>query len=115
MHEAGLAMEIARIAVETLEASGASGKIASLHLNIGRWSGVDPSALTFALEALADGTELEGAKVVIETVEPTFVCAACGVEYVAKDRLDPCPACGGLAGEMTGGDEMTLTHIEVED
>lgn len=110
-----MAMEIARIAVETMEAAGAVGRIAELHLKIGRWSGVEPAALTFALEALADGTELEGVKVVIDFVEPTFHCEPCGQDYVAKDRLDPCPRCGGLAGAMVGGDEMLITHIEVED
>lgn len=115
MHEAGIAIEIARIAVETLESSGAVGRIAELHLKIGRWSGVEPSALTFALEALADGTELQGVKVVIDHVEPTFHCPKCEKDYVASERMDPCPGCGGLDGELVCGDELLITHIEVED
>ncbi len=113
MHETGIAMEVTRIAIETLEKSGNTEKVKSLHLSVGKWSGVEPQTLEFALEAVCTGTPLEGAKAVIEVVAPTFECAECGETYTAEDRFDPCPKCGGYDGRMIAGDEMKLTHIEV--
>ena len=115
MHETGLALEIAEIAMETLKNCPGPCKAESLHLKVGRWSGVEPETLAFALEVVCHGTELEGVRAEIEVVEPTFICSACGECFSPETRFDSCPKCGGAPGKMTGGDEFILTHIEVED
>lgn len=109
----GIASEILRIAEGEAKREGA-GKIASLSLVIGRWSGVEPETLRFALEVVSKETLLEGCEVKIDFREPTFDCAGCQKSFTAESRLDPCPYCGSYAGEMTGGDEMEIASMEVE-
>lgn len=115
MHETGLAIEIAKLAQEALMGVEGTPKVSSLHLKVGRWSGAEPQTLEFALKVVLDDTELAGAKVELELVEPTFHCPDCDTEYVADHRLDPCPKCGGLRGVFVAGDELLLTHLEIED
>lgn len=115
MHETGLAMEIVKLAVETLEGEGFTGRVKALHLKVGRWSGAEPQTLAFALEAVCDSTELHGVGIEIETIEPTFRCGSCGGEYTAENRFSVCTQCGGAPAEFLGGDELTLDYLEIEE
>lgn len=114
MHEMGIAAEVARIARQEAEAAGAS-RVVALRLRVGRWSGVEPESLRFALEAVGEGTPLAGCRVEIEAVEPTFACPGCGREYPGSGYFDPCPGCGALGAGLVAGDELSLAEIEVED
>lgn len=115
MHETGLALEIVELALDALESSEKTPRVEALHLKIGRWSGVEPDTLTFALQVVCHETPLEGAKAIIEMVEPAFECRDCGKTFTPADRFDHCPHCGGPPGRMTAGDEFMLTAIDVED
>lgn len=115
MHETGLAMEIVELALGALEADPSAGRVKALHLRVGRWSGAEPQTLAFALEAVCDQTELQGVRIDMEVIEPTFLCSRCEAPYAAENRFELCPACGGAPGEMIGGDELTLDYLEVED
>lgn len=114
MHEMGIAAEVVRIACEEAAKNGAR-VVKGLTLRVGRWSGVEPESLRFALEALGEGTPAARCRIEIETVEPAFDCVTCGVPYGAEDRFSPCPRCGGPGGDLVAGDEMTLREIDVED
>ena len=118
MHEMGIALEVARLAREAAAAEGAP-RVVSLRLRVGRWAGVEPESLRFALETLAStaepGDALLGCRLDLERVEPEFACPACGERYCAEGYLEPCPACGGLGADLVAGDELSLTEIEVEE
>jgi hydrogenase nickel incorporation protein HypA/HybF len=65
MHELSLAGEIVRM----VEASAVRDKfrqVSTLRLEAGALAGVEVAALRFALEAIASGTCLEGATIVID-------------------------------------------------
>lgn len=108
-------MEIVELALDALKDCQTPPRVGALHLKVGRWSGVEPATLSFALEVVCHDTPLEGAKPVIEMVEPAFECRDCGKTFEPSDRFDLCPHCGGPPGRMTAGDEFMLTSIDVED
>lgn len=114
MHETGIAMEVLRLARETAEREGAA-RIARLKVVVGRWSGVEPETLRFALETLLEGPVLEGARVEMEVREAEFSCGHCGARFRAQGYFDPCPACGREGAEMVAGDELLLEELDVED
>ena len=114
MHEMGIAAELVRIALEEAQRNGAE-RVTGLTLRVGHWSGVEVESLRFALEAVGMGTPLEGCRVEIERVPPTFACNDCNIPYEAENRFDPCPRCKGPGGDLVAGDEMLLAAIEVED
>ena len=53
-------------------------------------------ALRFALEALAPGSALEGAEIVIQEPPGQAWCLRCGTTVAIQTRADPCPHCGGM-------------------
>jgi hydrogenase nickel incorporation protein HypA/HybF len=110
----GIAAEVVRIACEEAQKHGARA-VTGLTLRVGRWSGVEPESLRFAVGALCEGTAAARCRIVIEPVEPAFACSTCGVPYAADDRFSPCPRCGGPGGDLVAGDEMTLSEIDVEE
>ena len=114
MHETGIAMEVLRLAEETARAQGAR-RVVGVRVRVGRWSGVEPETLRFALETLADGPALAGCRVDIEVEEPRFRCGECGNVFPGESYLEPCPGCGQGAGELVAGDDLVLTQIEVEE
>jgi len=114
MHEMGIAAEISRIVLDEAERGG-GGRVNSISLTIGRWSGVEIETLRFAMEVVAEETGLDGVELKIEVVEPTFKCSDCGREFIAESRLTPCPSCGSMAGDMVAGDELAIKEIEVEE
>jgi hydrogenase nickel incorporation protein HypA/HybF len=65
MHELSLADGILRL-VEDAATREQFRRVAHLHLEAGTRAGVEVSALRFALEAIAPGTCLEGARISID-------------------------------------------------
>ena len=65
MHELSLADEIVRL-VQDAATREHFRRVATLRLEAGTHAGVEVSALRFALEAIAPGTCLEGARIEID-------------------------------------------------
>ena len=99
MHEMGLASEIIRIATDEAAAAG-GGAVRVLRLRVGEWSGVEVESLRFALDALGDGTPLEGCAVEVERVAPLFRCGSCEATYAGEGFFAPCEYCGAFGGEL---------------
>lgn len=114
MHELGVALEVVRMASEEAAAHG-GGRVLSVTLRVGRWSGVEPESLLFSLTVVSEGTPLEGCRFELEPVAPELRCDACGATYRSESFYDPCPSCGGPAGALAAGDELVLASMEVEE
>ena len=66
-----------------------------------------------ALEAVTDGTELEGVEFVIEELEGTARCLDCGREFPADVEHLRCPSCGSEKLTPMTGRDLTLKEILV--
>src|SRR3954462_5904554 len=64
MHELAIADSVVRIA----SAHAAGRRVAKVELKVGHLRQVVPSALEFAFGLVAEGTEVEGAELVLDTV-----------------------------------------------
>ena len=84
MHE----LSITQSVVEICEQNAGGRRVLSVTLEVGGLSGIVPDAVEFCFEACTRGTLLEGAKLIIERVEPKGRhTAAHGEDYqVAEDR-----------------------------
>jgi hydrogenase nickel incorporation protein HypA/HybF len=102
--------------VVTIASRHAAGRpVARVELRVGHLRQVVPSALTFAFELLAAGTELEGAELAIEEVAATASCRACGREAELEGFPARCEACGSLDVEVAGGDELLVDALELRE
>jgi hydrogenase nickel incorporation protein HypA/HybF len=115
MHELSIALSLVDIASDEAARLGAI-RVASVHLRLGRLSGVVGDALMFSFEAAVEGTALQGARLVIEDVPVTVWCGACEAERALANLASRrCPVCDGLAPDIMHGEELELMALEVVD
>lgn len=114
MHELSLAAGILRL-VEDAAARERFRRVAHLRLEAGALAGVETDALRFALDALAPGTCLEGAQITIDQPPGRAWCARCETSVSIGSRADPCPLCGGYPVRPTGGGELRVVDLLVQD
>ena len=74
-----------------------------------------PDAMTFAFEVLTKGTPAEGATLEIVNSPITARCRECGWQGEIQDMRFQCSACGAVALALTGGDELYLESLEIEN
>lgn len=93
MHELSLAGGILGI-VEAAAQRESFARVRQLHLCVPALAGVEVEALRFALQAVAPGTVIEGAELVIDEPAARARCAACGGMTEVREQARPCPHCG---------------------
>jgi hydrogenase nickel incorporation protein HypA/HybF len=114
MHELSLAGGILRV-IEQAQSREHFARVSLLRLVAGALSGVEVSALRFALESLAPGTLLEGAKIEIDEPSGLAYCMRCGETVEIASRGDDCPRCGSAQLQPTGGMELKVVDLIVHD
>lgn len=122
MHEFSVAQYVLSAAIGVARSRGAS-RVLSVTLRVGELTHLNPEQLKFAFEALAEGTEAQGAKLVVEVVRAKVRCRGCGYEGRPPPAEDlailpipvaKCPACGGLNVEVLAGRECTLASVRLK-
>lgn len=114
MHEVSLACSVLQIVEETA-ARERFQRVVELRLAVGPLSGVEVEALRFALECIAPGTFLEGARLVIEEPPGEAWCVSCTKQVTITHRSSPCPHCGGYQLHPTGGTDLRILEMLVRD
>jgi hydrogenase nickel incorporation protein HypA/HybF len=111
VHELALADSIVRIA-----RNHARGRrVARVDVTVGALRQVVPSALEFAFELVADGTELEGAELGLEHVEARVACRSCGAESACGGFPLVCARCGTDFVDVVAGEELFVAALELDD
>ncbi len=112
MHEVSLCEGIRRI-IDEAAAAPEIGRVSKVRLEIGRFAGVEKSALSFAWEVVMRGSKAEGAELEMLDLPGKALCLDCLKTVEIAERLDPCPECGGGKLLPDGGDEMRIKDMEV--
>lgn len=114
MHELSLASGILRVVENALRHEPAV-RVKRLTVAVGALAGVERHALDFAMRSLAPGTVLDGAEVVFDPVPGQAWCLQCRTTVTVDSRLDPCPLCGSQWVQPTGGTELQVRELTVQD
>jgi hydrogenase nickel incorporation protein HypA/HybF len=121
MHEFSVTQQIVQTVLE--EASKHNAKrVTSVHLVIGKLTFLGLDQIRFSYRLLVKGTIMEHSKLLIQEMDPTVKCAACGYEGPAKYIDDPsfhfaiptltCPKCGQQV-TIKLGRECTVKNIRI--
>jgi hydrogenase nickel incorporation protein HypA/HybF len=110
MHELAIAQSMFEIA----RRHARGRRVTRVEVRVGHLRQVVPASLEFAFELIAQGTELEGAALVIDHVPAAGVCRDCGSEVPLPDFPLMCSACGGLDVDVTEGEELEVESLELE-
>ncbi|MER5971974.1 hydrogenase maturation nickel metallochaperone HypA [Streptomyces sp. NPDC002055] len=115
MHELSIALAVVAQVEDAARAHGAR-RVGSLRVRIGELSGVVPDALAFSFDLAADGTLLEGAELITETVPARARCPVCERETaVGVPPALWCPACGEPLTELLTGRELDIGDVVFHD
>jgi hydrogenase nickel incorporation protein HypA/HybF len=112
MHELSLAGGILQV-VEQARARDPFQRVTHLRLQAGALAGVEISSLRFALESIAPGTCLEGARIDIDEQPGSAWCMHCSQSVPIFSRLDLCPLCQGAQLQPTGGTDLKVLDMRV--
>ncbi len=113
MHEASIAASLLEIVSGQCRKGGFS-RIESIHLKIGRASGIMTDALIFAFDAMKEDSPAKEAVLEIEEVPVSGHCSDCNNAFTTEQEyILNCPRCGGNSFRMTGGREMEVIDMEV--
>jgi hydrogenase nickel incorporation protein HypA/HybF len=111
MHELSLADAVVRIAC----AHAGGRRIESVEVKVGHLRQVVPDALAFAFTLVAEGTEAEGAELLMEEVPAAGFCRGCGTESEFESFPLACEACGSLDVELVRGEELLVDALTLEE
>lgn len=114
MHEMSIAQSLFDVLKEEMSRHRVK-TLKSVRVNIGQMSAVVPDALSFCFEVIANGTELEGVKLIMDIIPLLGYCNECEKEFEIKEYNFFCSTCGGKNIETIGGQGMSIVEMEVDD
>lgn len=112
MHEASIIEAVLDRACEEARKAGAT-RVDRIRLRVGVLAGVVPEALTFAFEALRQGTPASQALLEVESAPAVMRCLDCGASRESLQLDFTCPACSGPLIVDNGGHQLDLIQLEV--
>jgi hydrogenase nickel incorporation protein HypA/HybF len=113
MHELSVAKSILDSALHHAEKNGFK-RILSIHLRIGRLSGIEVESLRFCFEVLSGETIARSADLAVDLVPIRGKCRNCGREFDLEEVDFVCPGCNNRDIEVVSGTEMLMDKMEVE-
>lgn len=113
MHEMSIAQSLIDILREEMLTHNAK-TLRSVRLNIGQMSAIVPDALSFCFQIITGGTELEGARLIMDIIPLMGYCNECEKEFEIKDYAFLCPSCGSTKINTIGGQDLSIVEIEVD-
>jgi hydrogenase nickel incorporation protein HypA/HybF len=114
MHERSLVRALLR-QVQQVADENSDGKVVSIRVRVGEFSGVEPELLASAYVELIRGTPLCDATLDMEQVQLEGICDQCGTRF-RIERFDfQCRRCGSLHVTVHGGEELLLESVKFEE
>jgi hydrogenase nickel incorporation protein HypA/HybF len=113
MHEMSLAEGVLKLAEQAARAQGFT-RVKAVWLEIGALAQVEPDAIRFCFDAVTRDSIAQGARLEIVATPGSAWCMQCGQSVPVRALYDDCPRCGSRHLQVTGGQEMRVTELEVE-
>ncbi|MDP2366449.1 MAG: hydrogenase maturation nickel metallochaperone HypA [Ignavibacteria bacterium] len=114
MHELSIAQEIFSIVQQNVDEENLNS-VKNVKVKIGKLSNILPDSLLFCFDAIKTNTKLQNVELKIDISPVIIECNDC----LTKSEIEPpdfsCPKCNGINIKMTGGDELFVEEIELND
>ncbi len=110
MHEVSLVRDLIKQAEQAMLQNHLAS-VASIHVEVGPLSGVDPLLVEQAFQSLIPGTIFANTRLVVEQPKLMAVCRECASEFEVVDFQFRCTSCQSIKVQVTSGDELRLVSI----
>ncbi len=114
MHEMSIAQSVLEIIEESI-GNPPRKSLRSVTVAVGELTAVVPDSLQFCFEALIAETPYQGTELIIRHMPLNGYCRDCHYKFSIKNYNFSCPACQSGSIEVTGGQELNVTELEVDD
>ena len=115
MHELSIVTSVVESVTESL-AAYPGARVLEVRLRVGALASVVRESLEFCYGIAAEGTALEGSRLVVNVLPVVMHCEKCGkdveLEGVQSFR---CPLCGEPCFDLRQGRELEIEAIDIED
>ena len=91
------------------------GAVSLVRVRIGKLSGVDAEALKQAFQVAAEHTCCNAAQLAVTEIATQATCHTCGAEFTPEFGFCVCTECDSTDVEITGGRELLLESVELND
>ena len=113
MHELSICQSMLNQVGQIAEQHGASS-VASITLQVGPLSGVEPALLKQAFPFAAADTIATKAELIIHELPVLIQCNHCGAKHETVPNKLVCSQCGDHHTQLLTGDEMILASVELD-
>ena len=86
----------------------------SVRVHIGQMSAIVPESLSFCFGVMTSGTELEGARLMMDIIPLKAICRDCEEAFNVQNYEFLCPRCGSRNIETIAGQDLSIVEMEVE-
>ncbi len=114
MHERSLVRQLIEQVEEELRNRQLSG-LTTVHLDIGEFSGVEPSLIEFAFQEMAVDKWSTAVRLVVNVTPLAAHCRQCGEDFRVERFRFVCPHCKNAAVDVIAGEDMRLVSLTVAD
>lgn len=114
MHELSIAQEIFSIIQQNVETDNLVS-VKNVKVKIGKLSSILPASLLFCFDAIKTDTPLKNTELIIIHIPILIECFDCKTISEIEPPVFSCPKCGNANIKMTGGSELLVEEIELND
>ena len=115
MHELSIVSSIVDTVTESL-AAYPGARVLEVRLRVGALASVVVESLEFCWGIAAEGTAMEGSRLVVNVLPVVVHCAPCGIDSELEGvQSFRCPRCGEPCAEIRQGRELEIDSIEIDD
>jgi hydrogenase nickel incorporation protein HypA/HybF len=111
MHELSIATAVLNTALKHAD----DRRVTVVNVRVGRLRQVVPESLRFYFEIVARDTACEGAVLELVEHDARLHCTGCDREWAPEIPAFRCSDCGSGDVQITGGNELEVDYIEVEE
>ncbi|HVM73169.1 MAG TPA: hydrogenase maturation nickel metallochaperone HypA [Anaerolineales bacterium] len=113
MHEGTLTEDLfEHVLIHAREAN--ARRVTRVKVTIGALSDATAESIRFYWESMAPGTIAEQAVLEFDSAPATASCNTCGEKFEIAEAYAACPKCGAFPVQITGGNGVYLSSLEVE-
>ncbi len=113
MHELSLCDDLLA-QVTTIARQNNAQSVASITVQIGVLSGVEPALLESAFSLIKDGTVAEQAELIMQATAVTVHCRLCGAESEVTANCLLCKVCDSHETTLLSGSELILASVALD-
>jgi hydrogenase nickel incorporation protein HypA/HybF len=116
MHEFSICQSlVADVLRELGKVKDKQARLKKVRILSGRYHRLVPASMKLAYKILTKNTPAEGSSLLVKSIPIKLKCRQCGWEGSTRDICFVCRKCGGAETDITGGRELYLDSIEVEE